>query len=823
AGALTKTGSGTVTLSGTAANTYTGLTTVSAGTLHLFKSSGNALGGDLTISSGGKVTFEANHQIADTAAVTMSGSGSVFNGTGINGGQFNLTETIGSLTVTGGAFNTASGGNWTVTGMASFTGGSGNTIVVGNSGTVMRFGGLSLTDMTATAGTNVSTNNSFTLYGSSSQRSSITVGASGLTLSNSRLNLRRGGTGTLGSRLVLDGNVTTTGMAASSIMEDTAGGTTGTVALELSSITGNFSRTFNIGGGGADLTISVPVTNGAATSAGIVKTGAGTLTLSGNNTFTGGVTIENGRLTLGSVGALNITTPNAIGFASNADSKILQIAGNDVTVSGLNTGATVGTSIVENGGATAATLTVNNTAANTFAGVLQNGGAGALALIKTGAGTLTLSGTAANTYTGLTTVSAGTLSLNKTENVNAIAGDIVVNGGTLSLAANHQIADTSNITVNNAANFNSNERTETVNNLSLNSSYSDPNTHRISNITVSGTLAITKGIVGINSGASATANTLTMSGGSRIDMAANTNPTTLNIGSGGLTMSGATLRLGWTELGSAQTARVNLGGDFTGSGTNSITYLTLDAPRLLDLQGGTRTFNITGGVTTIAPTIQNGGLTKTGAGTLTLTGANTYTGPTTVDAGLLLVHGTHVGGGAYTVQNSGTLGGTGTVGATVGIGSGGTLAPGASIGTLAIDGNLAMTGGSTFEWEFNSSTLSADLLNLDGNLDLDLAGGVSLNLVDLASSAAEMEIGTKFTVASYSGDWNGGLFDDYANLSKFESGANQWRIRYNDVTGGLNGGAFASYVTLTVVPEPSSVLLLLGVVLGLLVSRRRRG
>ena len=818
--ALTKTGSGTLTLSGSTANTYTGLTTVSAGTLHLAKSSGNAVGGDLTISGGAKVSFEANNQIADSAAVTMSGSGSVFNGTGINSAQFNITETIGSLTVTGGAFNTAGGGNWTITGMGSFTGGQGNTIVVGNSGTTVRFGSLSLTDMTATAGSTVNTNNSFTLYGNSSSRSSITVGTDGLTLDNSRLNLRRGGTNALGSRLVLDGNVTTTGTAASWIMEDTAGGSTGTVALELSSSTGDVARTFNIGDGGANLTISVPVTNGAASSARIVKAGTGALTLAGNNTFTGGVTIEGGTLSLANAGALNSTTPNAISFGSNASLKTLRMAGQNVTVSGLTTGATVGTSVVENGEVGTATLTVNNAAANTFAGVLQDGSAGTLALTKTGAGTLTLAGSNANTYTGQTTVSGGTLSLGKSAGVNAVAGDIVVNGGTLSLAANHQIADTSSITVNGSANFNCNERQETIANLTLNSSYADPNTHRVSNMTITGLLDITKGIVGTNSSTTTTVHELHMSGDSRLDMAANAGNTVINIQDGGLTMSGATLRLGWDGLGSAKTALVNLGGNFTGSGTNSITYDTLDAPRLLDLQNATRTFNITGGVTTIAPTVQNGGITKTGAGTLALTGANTYTGPTTVNDGLLLVNGAHTGGDAYSVQNSGTLGGTGSIDAAVGIGNGGTLAPGASIGTLAIGDTLVLADGSTFEWEFDSQTLQADLLNVDG--DLNLSGIVTLDLIDLASTAGELELGTELTMISYAGEWNGGLFEDYANYSKFTAGLNQWRICYNDTTAGLNGGLFGSFVTLTAVPEPCSILLLVALAVSLSAIRRRR-
>ncbi len=370
---------------------------------------------------------------------------------------------------------------------------------------------------------------------------------------------------------------------------------------------------------------------------GFIKSGTSALVLGGNNTFTGAVTINDGTITLANAGALNSTAPVAVSFGSNANTKMLQLGGHSVTVSGLTTGATVGTSIVENNAAGTATLTVNNAAANTFAGVLRDGAAGTLALTKTGGGTLTFSGSSPNTYIGLTTVSAGTLELNKTPESNAIAGDIVVNGGALTLAANHQIADTSDITVNGSANFNSNDKTETVRNVTLNSSYSTPLQHRVANMTITETLTVTKGVVGLTSGTTTSAKTVSMSGGSRMDMAANTGDTIFNIGDGGLTMSGATLRFGWTGLGSAETAQVNLGGDFTGSGMNHLDYLNPDNPRLLDLQGATRTFNITSDTTTIAPTIQNGGLTKTGAGTLVLTGNNTYTGPTSLDAGILRI------------------------------------------------------------------------------------------------------------------------------------------------------------------------------------------
>jgi autotransporter-associated beta strand protein len=299
-GGLTKSGSGELLLSGSSPNTYNGVTTVSGGTLRLGKTAGTiAVPGDLVISGGG-LTFNTDNQIADGAAVVVSG-GATFNGTGFNSGARAQNETIGSLEVTGGSFNTGSGATgWNVTGAASFTGGEGvnNTRFIAHSRSTTKFGSLSLTNMTGTAGDTPGTANTFTVYGANApKQSSIFVGSGGLTLDNSVLNLRRGSAeDSPGSRLILDGNVTTTGTSPSAISEDTAGGTFGNIAVELSSVGGAVTREFNVGGGGADLTIGVPVTNGAATTAGITKIGAGTLTLSAVNTYNGLTTVLGGTL-----------------------------------------------------------------------------------------------------------------------------------------------------------------------------------------------------------------------------------------------------------------------------------------------------------------------------------------------------------------------------------------------------------------------------------------------------------------------------------------------------------------------------------------------
>jgi hypothetical protein len=63
-----------------------------------------------------------------------------------------------------------------------------------------------------------------------------------------------------------------------------------------------------------------------------------------------------------------------------------------------------------------------------------------------------------------------------------------------------------------------------------------------------------------------------------------------------------------------------------------------------------------------------------------------------------------------------------------------------------------------------------------------------------------------------------------ADDSTFTLGANQWLFNYNDTTGGSNfsgnqTGA-ASFVTMTVIPEPNAAMLVGG--LGMLALLRRR-
>jgi autotransporter-associated beta strand protein len=156
----------------------------------------------------------------------------------------------------------------------------------------------------------------------------------------------------------------------------------------------------------------------------------GSLTLSNNNSFTGGVTIYGAVLKAGNTGALNSTNPNLVTFADSSPG-YFNTNGFSIAVRGLKTGVTVGTPTVQNAHATAATLTFKPQSGDdyTYAYLIQNGtGGGALSLAIDGAGTQRL--TFANTYTGNTTITAGTLLANNASGSATGAGNIAINGGT---------------------------------------------------------------------------------------------------------------------------------------------------------------------------------------------------------------------------------------------------------------------------------------------------------------------------------------------------------------------------------------------------------
>lgn len=362
-----------------------------------------------------------------------------------------------------------------------------------------------------------------------------------------------------------------------------------------------------------------------------------------------------------------------------------------------------------------------------------------------GTGTTRFSGSATNTYTGTTTVNSGRLWLMKT-NANGVPGSLVLNGGTVEDQSN-QIADSGDITIN-SGNFKlqigneGSSRSETYNNLIMNGgSYGCGSADhyggslingfavlaggamtmpRQTIVTVTGPLVMSGGTISVQRSQSTTLyNTvLTANGGLVISNLVSGAYTPITLDVGDSTHSGGKLSLN--------------GGDvtFVGNADNTNT-VTISAPAGAGTAGvitltGTRTFNIGDGAAandlTLAPILVNsvpvGGVTKTGAGTLSLTATNAYTGATTVDGGTLAVNGGLVS--PITVNSGAGLAGTGWIAPTnamaLAVAAGGVVDPGApgSVGTLTVTGNVSFAGAAVYR--VNVAATSADRLAVYGTV-----------------------------------------------------------------------------------------------------------
>jgi autotransporter-associated beta strand protein len=173
-----------------------------------------------------------------------------------------------------------------------------------------------------------------------------------------------------------------------------------------------------------------------AGSSGVTKSTAGTVTLSGANTYTGNTVISDGILVLSNALALqNSALDTATSVTGNAN------AGVRSTVTTLTLGGLTGNKNLADvftttsggyGSVTALTLNPGTGVTNTYSGAIANGATN-MTLTKIGAGTQVLSG--ANTYNGTTTITAGTLRLGANNTIPA-GSSVTINGGTLDNSGN---------------------------------------------------------------------------------------------------------------------------------------------------------------------------------------------------------------------------------------------------------------------------------------------------------------------------------------------------------------------------------------------------
>jgi fibronectin-binding autotransporter adhesin len=177
------------------------------------------------------------------------------------------------------------------------------------------------------------------------------------------------------------------------------------------------------------------------------------------------------------------------------------------------------------------------------------------------------------------------------------------------------------------------------------------------------------------------------------------------------------------------------------------------------LGGGTLTTNIPAGANSVfAGAISgNGGLTKTGAGSLTLSGANSYTGSTQISGGVLVVSGPIGSNGTVDVANGATLDLNGGMVATttLHVETGGTLTGTGTVnGTVINDGTISGTTGQSLS--FSGNITNNGLIQFTGGAAFFATGTLAnYGTIDLLTASTGLPAG----VVNYG---NGATYDSSA-------------------------------------------------------------
>jgi len=576
---VTKGGSGSVLLAGD--NSFTGSLTAAGGPLVLSGNNSTATGA-FTAAAGGTLVLSGNNSTrpAATNGRTVAATG------GILQLQANPNNTAAGISYALSAEQTAnqplnllSGSTLQLRSDSSLTFAGGNNL-----------GGLGSATVTIDV-------NSL----SSGSGNILTIAPAGFAVNTTTLNVTGGNGHTLATGPINNGTTGAT-LTLNPTTADLriAGYTVGASAATTLALTGSANDSRVTGA------IANPATSGNTT---VTKSGTGTWTLEGINTYAGATTINAGTLAIGASGSLG--NGNYAGTIANAGALIYDSSATQ-TLSGVISGA--------------GTLTVN------------------------GAGNLTLGGASANTYTGVTTLNAGITIAGKASafgGTGATAGTIV--NPTALLDVNSQDLGTEQFTLAGGT-IKNNGPTDQANatrrvNVTADSSVGgtrrwDVRGGGLGGLTVqagakltkvdanlvgvvtnpvvnNGTIQIDNGLFGLHlsAAASGSGSFVVNSGGE------------LQIGSygGAVTVANPITVNGGILAGvSAQTAVSSYNGPIT---LSPATTATLRAEA---------NFNITAAIGGA------GGLNKTGTGTLTISAASNHGGDTTVSAGTL----------SYTVPSS---------------------------------------------------------------------------------------------------------------------------------------------------------------------------
>ena len=172
--------------------------------------------------------------------------------------------------------------------------------------------------------------------------------------------------------------------------------------------------------------------------------------------------------------------------------------------------------------------------------------------------------------------------------------------------------------------------------------------------------------------------------------------------------------------------------------------------------------------------------TGTTTQSVTFTGTKSYTGGTTVNNGTLVLN-TTLSASAVTVNSTGTLAGTGTLGAAATVS--GTLAPGNSIGTLASTSNITLQNGSKITWEISDWNGAAgngyDTLNAATLTVNSVSATPAVIVITPASLVNFSETAKTFTLATTTGGISGLDAGDITVDATAFTGTGTWSVQQN--------------------------------------------
>ncbi|EFT7688736.1 fibronectin-binding autotransporter adhesin ShdA [Salmonella enterica] len=726
---LTKQGDGTLILSNTG-NDY-GDTEIDGGILAAKDAA--ALGtGDVTIAEsatlalsqgtldnnvtgGGQIVKSGNDELIVTGANNYSG------GTTISGGTLTADHaaSLGSGDIDNSGVLQVGEGE-----LENTLFGSGSLVKTGTgeltlSGDNTYSGGTTISDGTLTAdhadslGTGAVANSGVLQVGEGELENTLSGSGS----------LVKTGTGklTLGGDNSYSGGTTITGGTLTADHADSLG--TGAIAN---------SGVFKVGEGELKNTLSG--------SGSLVKTGTGELTLSGDNSYSGGTTIIGGTLTADHA--------DSLGTGAVANSGVLQVGEGELentlsgsgslvktgtgelTLSGDNTysgGTTItgGTLMADHADSLGTGAIANSGVLQVGEGELENMLSGSGSLVKTGTGELTLSGD--NSYSGATTITDGTLIA---ANVNALGSGNIDNSGTLMLDAEGEfnlanVATQSGATTELARGTTLNvdsltQQADSTLNIDL-SKANGESAITADSVTLGGTLNVT-GIGSVTDSWTPEAYTYTLIGS---DSAITTDFDNLTVA--GMNREDVDFLTIDGKVDEADNTHYDLTASLSWYANRD--NATTDAHGTFTLSDPDGSFNVAATLTDVDDTLDPGSrwdgksLTKEGAGTLILSGDNDYSGGTTINEGTLVAASTTALGTGL-VDNNATLvlDADGEVSAVGGITTHSGATTQLALGTSLDLGDSALIqeDGSTLNVELNSDSVQPLITGSSATLGGDL-------------------------------------------------------------------------------------------------------